>query len=169
MTDPAGHTARTVGLACAAVYLGLSLLYAASLNGLSERTVWILLSATLEELIFRKWLIGFVRRNYSVWTAIAVSAFLFACIHLNLIHFFAFFAMGVLLAVIYVLCKSIWPGVMLHAADNLLFVTLRSPGWSPIGFDSFELTATLALGYLGLAKLVLLAGLLVVLARRRLI
>ncbi len=76
-----------------------------------------------EEVLFRgAFLSGFLRR-FRPFTAIVLSAALFAAVHLVLLTFVYLFALGVALALLQRFHRNLWAPVLLHAANNAV-VTL---------------------------------------------
>jgi hypothetical protein len=58
------------------------------------------------------------------WTAVAVSALVFALAHGELALLAPIFVLGCLLAVVYERSGSLYPGMVIHALFNLIGVTL---------------------------------------------
>ena len=77
-----------------------------------------------EELIFRGYLYGVVRRHLGVGTAIVVSAALFAGIHLHLPTFAGLFVLAACLALAYEWTGSIFVPMAMHALFNLISVVV---------------------------------------------
>lgn len=81
-----------------------------------------------EESLFR----GYVQRRllegWSPLWAIAASSLVFAACHADPSHFIAVLPLGVWLGVVAWRCGSVWPAMLCHAAQNLLF-TIGS--WMP--------------------------------------
>jgi len=71
-----------------------------------------------EEMVFRGFLLGGLLRCYSPRKAILISAALFMVFHLNPYQFFSTFAVGLLLGWVFWKTRSVWPCVLLHAANN---------------------------------------------------
>lgn len=71
-----------------------------------------------EELIFRGYLYGVVKKYGGPWCAIGVSSLLFAAVHLNNAAFFALAALGVALCLIYERCGTLWAPVLVHVGFN---------------------------------------------------
>ena len=77
-----------------------------------------------EETIFRGFVYGFMRRWAPAGLAIPISAAIFAARHGEPVLLLPLFAVGVVLALIYQLSGSIWPGAVTHAAFNLPSIIL---------------------------------------------
>jgi membrane protease YdiL (CAAX protease family) len=79
----------------------------------------------VEELVFRGVVFTGLRGVFPKNTAIIVSGLLFSTIHLAFISFFDHALFGVILAAVCLRSRSIWPGVLLHAAWNGAIVLLH--------------------------------------------
>jgi len=82
------------------------------------------LTALGEELLFRGAILGGLRRTFPDRAAIAVSAAMFATIHLSPVAFLHTGALGVLLGWLVVRTGSLWPSILVHAAWNSAMVLL---------------------------------------------
>ncbi len=71
-----------------------------------------------EEVFFRGFVFGALRDRVGVWGAIALSALIFAAAHLQPYALPALFALGALLAWLYQLTGSLWPGIVMHSTIN---------------------------------------------------
>jgi membrane protease YdiL (CAAX protease family) len=71
-----------------------------------------------EEIFFRGYLYGVVRRYGGRWAAIGVTALLFAAIHGNAVGFAPLVLLGVVFAVAYELTGSLWTNILMHAVFN---------------------------------------------------
>ena len=82
-----------------------------------------LITGFAEELAFRRFLFRhmLVHTN-KLWLSILGSAFIFALLHFNYIQFVPLMAFGIALAMMYHVSGSIWPGVIVHACNNMLNV-----------------------------------------------
>lgn len=80
-----------------------------------------------EEVVFRGAILRSLLEKYSrPWTAIAISALLFALIHLNPAQMPHAFLVGLLLGWMYWRTGSIIPGVLLHVVNNTVsYIMLR--------------------------------------------
>ena len=91
-----------------------------------------ILPAVLEEFFFRGVLMTAFRR-FGDTAALFISALLFALAHANLLQSISAFVMGLVLGYFVMRSGSIWTGVLIHFANNLLsvlvpFVTQYLPG-----------------------------------------
>ncbi len=71
-----------------------------------------------EEILFRGVILAGLRRSLGDATAVLITAFLFAALHLSPERFLAQFLVGLLLGALVVRCGSIWPAILLHALHN---------------------------------------------------
>ena len=82
---------------------------------------YVLFAPIFEELAFRGLLFSVLRRRFHWWPAATLSAALFALAHgYGLIGFLSVFWSGVIWAWAYERTGSLWPGIIGHAANNLL-------------------------------------------------
>ncbi len=87
------------------------------------------MAALVEEILFRGLLYGWLRQRMGIAVSAIVSALLFTAA-----HFYVFVAgiafavemavLAVLLALLYELSRSLWPGILAHALNNVLLLTL---------------------------------------------
>ena len=109
----------------------------------------------VEELLFRGLIFKRLRNvTPAVW-AMVISGLVFGIIHGNLVQFVYAFPIGVILAFIYEIFKTIWAPVIFHVSANFISVMLTNflPG------VEFNLTV----GLLALVSVVTLAILFVIL------
>lgn len=78
----------------------------------------VLVAPICEELFFRGFLFGGLLHRMSFWPAALLSAFLFALAHGDIGSFAVLFIFGMVLAVVRWRVGSIWPGIVIHAANN---------------------------------------------------
>lgn len=98
----------------------------AQLSGFLTQPLWLLVvalaivPAVCEELLFRGFLLGQLRRTFNVHAAIWLQGFLFSLIHLQVYGFFVRWLLGVLLGYLTLWCRSTVPAMTAHAANNAL-------------------------------------------------
>ncbi len=80
-----------------------------------------LFPALLEEFMMRGVMLGAFKR-FGDGFAIIASSVLFAFMHASLIQFAFAFLVGLVLGFVTVKAKSIWPAVLIHAANNLISI-----------------------------------------------
>jgi len=78
----------------------------------------VILAPVVEELIFRGIIMHGLMRNYSKFTAVFVSALMFALFHLNPWQFPATFILGLLLGILMVRTNNIFLCILGHAINN---------------------------------------------------
>ncbi len=83
----------------------------------------VIAAPVLEELIFRGVMLDGLLKKYSPATAIFVSSFFFALIHLNPWQFVTAMIIGILIGWVYYHTRSLSLAIVMHMANNL-FVTL---------------------------------------------
>lgn len=92
-----------------------------------------------EEIFFRGFLYGGLRRRGGAASAMLVSSIFFTALHLSVGLFIPIFVLGLFLAWLYEHTGSLYPGIFLHAANNglalLLLLLLQSTGQLPLPGD----------------------------------
>ncbi|HEX5549152.1 MAG TPA: CPBP family intramembrane glutamic endopeptidase [Ktedonobacterales bacterium] len=78
----------------------------------------VLVAPICEEIFFRGFLFGGLLHRMSFWPAALLSAFLFGLAHGDVGSFAVLFVFGVVLAFVRWRTGSIWPGIVIHAANN---------------------------------------------------
>lgn len=103
-------------------------------EGISQQYEYILAFITLviiapvaEEVLFRGYLLGKLRKFAPTWIAIIVSSLLFGIVHFNPSVSIDTFVLGLALAWMTVKMKSLWPAIFIHMIKNglafyLLFI-----------------------------------------------
>lgn len=103
-------------------------------NQLSQRFEYLLAFVTLvliapvaEEILFRGYLFGKLRKHVPLWLAILVTSIVFAVAHGAWNVGIDVFALSIVLCLLRVVSKSLWPSIMLHMIKNglafyLLFI-----------------------------------------------
>jgi membrane protease YdiL (CAAX protease family) len=71
-----------------------------------------------EELVFRGYLLNLWAARHGVWFAVIASSIVFGAFHLETAVFAA--PLGIIFALVYLRYDSLWPGIFIHAAYNLL-------------------------------------------------
>lgn len=84
----------------------------------------IVLAPISEELIFRRFIFGFLAPRCGFIIAMLITAGLFAGIHLSIYSLPALFLLGIGFQLIYLKFGSIYPAIMMHAFNNAIAVTL---------------------------------------------
>lgn len=78
----------------------------------------------MEELFFRRALIGFFGNHFNFWTGAIVSSFLFYLAHQDG-HFLLYFSMGLTLALLYRSTGRILTSIIAHCGMNTLVILLN--------------------------------------------
>ncbi len=96
-----------------------------------------IIAPIIEELIFRGIIMHGLMRNYSKFTAVFVSALMFALFHLNPWQFPATFILGLLLGFLMLRTRNILLCILGHAINNGL-VLFSMQYWKEIQYSSFS-------------------------------
>lgn len=93
--------------------------------GISSQLEYILAFATLvivapvaEEILFRGYLFGKLRKYAPLWVAIVITSVLFAVVHFQWNVGLDVFALSIVLCLLRVYSGSLWPAMMLHMLKN---------------------------------------------------
>jgi len=84
----------------------------------------VIVAALVEEMLFRGLFLGVLEHKMEIPRAILISSLIFAFIHLNPWWFVEILILGVLLGVMALRSKSIFPGVVVHGLNNALALFL---------------------------------------------
>lgn len=94
-------------------------------TGLSSQLEYILAFASLvviapvaEEVLFRGYLFGKLRKYAPLWVSILITSLLFAFVHFQWNVALDVFALSIVLCVLRVASGSIWPAILLHMMKN---------------------------------------------------
>jgi len=86
----------------------------------------VIIAPIVEELIFRGIIMHGLMRNYSKFTAVFISALMFALFHLNPWQFPATFFLGILLGILMLQTHNIYLCILGHAINNgLVLISMR--------------------------------------------
>lgn len=96
----------------------------------------VIMAPIVEELIFRGVIMHGLMRNYSKFTAVFVSALMFALFHLNPWQFPATFILGLVLGILMVRTRNIYLCILGHAINNGL-VLISMQYWNQLQKTSF--------------------------------
>lgn len=90
------------------------------------------LTGVAEEFAFRGFLLRhLIRTTGKTWLAILMSGIVFALLHFNYLQIIPLIAFGIALGMIFVLTKSVWLGIVLHASNNIINITWLHQGGFP--------------------------------------
>ena len=94
-------------------------------SGLSQGFEYLLAFTTLviiapisEEILFRGYLLGRLRKYVPVWAAVLVTSLLFAIVHFQFNVGVDVFALSILLCVLRITTGRLWPSILLHMIKN---------------------------------------------------
>ena len=100
----------------------------------------VIMAPVIEELIFRGVIMHGLMRNYSKFTAVFVSALMFALWHLNPWQFPATFVLGLLLGILMLRTRNIYLCILGHAINNGL-VLISIEYWDQLKTTSFFMSS----------------------------
>ena len=99
------------------------------LAGGSIFLAWLLVGALgpiAEEVFFRGFMLGGLRRRLGPWPAIVASSAVFAAFHIDPGALVPTFLLGLALGWVYLKSRSIWPSIFVHGLHNTLALVLAS-------------------------------------------
>ena len=87
----------------------------------------VVIAPVAEEVLFRGYLLGKLRKSVPVWVAVILTSLLFALVHFQWNVALDTFALSVVLCLLRLFSKSLWAPILLHAMKNglafyLLFI-----------------------------------------------
>lgn len=102
----------------------------ANITNLVEVVPWALLAVVffgpvLEELVFRRVVFGSLNQTTNFFFATAVSALVFAAVHLDFTHLLVYFSTGLVLAFLYQKTKRIITPIIAHIMLNAFVMVLQ--------------------------------------------
>ncbi|MDD5729152.1 MAG: type II CAAX endopeptidase family protein [Victivallales bacterium] len=80
----------------------------------------IILAPFTEELVFRRFVFGFLAPRCGFTAALLLTALVFALIHFSLYSFPALFILGIAFQLIYLKFGSLYPAIFMHAFNNAI-------------------------------------------------
>lgn len=114
-----------------------------------------------EELAFRRFLFHHMLTNTrKLGLSLISSSVIFALLHFNYIQMLPLFTFGMVLALMYYASGSIIPGIVAHAANNIINVYWLATGTFPYWLEEIELKITIP-------STILLMGLLIYFFRKK--
>lgn len=78
----------------------------------------VIIAPVAEEILFRGYLFGKLRQHVPIWAAILVTSLLFAIVHGAWNVGVDVFALSIILCLLRVISKSLWPSILLHMLKN---------------------------------------------------
>ncbi|MBU8902411.1 MAG: CPBP family intramembrane metalloprotease [Victivallales bacterium] len=84
----------------------------------------IVLAPISEELIFRRFIFGFLAPRYGFIVALLLTSAAFALVHFSLYSLPALFLLGIAFQLIYLKFGSLYPAILMHAFSNAIAVSV---------------------------------------------
>ena len=78
----------------------------------------VIIAPVAEEILFRGYLLGKLRQHVATWLAILVTSILFAVVHGAWNVGVDVFALSIILCLLRIISKSLWPSILLHMLKN---------------------------------------------------
>ncbi len=78
----------------------------------------VIIAPVAEEILFRGYLFGKLRKHASLWVSILITSVLFAIVHFAWNVGLDVFALSIVLCLLRVASGSLWPSIMLHMLKN---------------------------------------------------
>ena len=78
----------------------------------------VIIAPVAEEIIFRGYLLGKLRKHVPIWIAILITSLLFGAVHLSWNVGIDVFALSLVLCLLRIASKSLWPSILLHMLKN---------------------------------------------------
>ena len=116
-----------------------------------------ILTPVCEELAFRGFILTGLRHRFNPRTAIFLSSFLFAAVHLNVFQMVPTFLLGLVLGLLAVRSGSVLPGMVFHIMHNSLLLLFLA--WFPPREGTVRLLGTPVVSYMIESLCILCAGL----------
>lgn len=113
-----------------------------------------------EELAFRRFLLHhLLKTTHKLGLSLLVSSLIFALLHFNSLQFLPLFTFGLVLGLMYYVSKSVLPGIIVHAFNNMINIYWLASDSYPSWMNKVDLKTTIP-------SIILLTGLLIYLYRR---
>jgi len=100
------------------------------LKNSEPNSLWIMFFAIIvlapisEEIIFRRFIFGFLAPRCGFIIAMVITAALFAAIHMSLYSLPALFLLGIAFQLIYLKFGSLYPAIIMHAFNNAIAISI---------------------------------------------
>jgi len=78
----------------------------------------VIIAPVAEEIIFRGYLLGKLRKHVPIWVAVLITSLLFGAVHLSWNVGIDVFALSLVLCLLRITSKSLWPSILLHMLKN---------------------------------------------------
>lgn len=83
-----------------------------------------IIAPVTEELIFRGFMLSALINKWGFKWGIVIGSFMFSIAHFQVQAALLLFLMGMLLSILYIRTKSLWPGIIFHSVNNTLAMVL---------------------------------------------
>ena len=87
-----------------------------------------LITPLLEELLHRGVVFGRLRRRMGMWSAVILSALVFAVLHFNIVQFVYAFLLGIVFALFVEMTGQLYPAIIAHIVANAIAVIRTETG-----------------------------------------
>jgi len=78
----------------------------------------VVVAPVAEEILFRGYLLGKLRKHIATWIAVLITSLVFAAVHLAWNVGVDVFALSIVLCLLRITSKSLWPSILLHMLKN---------------------------------------------------
>jgi len=89
----------------------------------------VIVAPIVEEYVFRMIIFSFIEKIFGVLPALILTSFIFAVLHGGFVQLVPLFLLAVVLQLLYMRYKSLYPSIFLHMLHNLiimaLFITIK--------------------------------------------
>lgn len=103
-------------------------------NSILQLLITIILIPICEEILFRRVMFGYLKEHNNIVFAVILQALVFGLAHGNLVQGIYTFVLGIVLALVYMYCNSLWGCITLHIVFNCmgLLIVPKLTAISPI-------------------------------------
>ena len=103
----------------------ISLLNSASKSGkFLIFTISVFVAPIVEEIVFRRVIFTFINRLFGVIPGLLITSFVFSILHGGIVQIVPLMILGIVLQVLYLKHKSLYPSVLLHLIHNFLIMSI---------------------------------------------
>lgn len=119
-----------------------------------------LVTPILEELLHRGVVFGRLRRRMGMWSAVILSALVFAILHFNIVQFVYAFLLGIVFALFVEKTGQLYPAIIAHIVANGLAVIRTETGFlqTTVDMSVSAWLISVGLSLVGVGLLVILMG-----------
>lgn len=114
----------------------------------------------LEELLHRGVVFGRLRRRMNMWSAVLISAFVFAMLHFNIVQFIYAFLLGIVFALFVEKTGQLYPAMIAHIVANGIAVIRTETGvlQSTVDGSIFAWVISVGLCLIGVVAMYMFTG-----------